>query len=68
MSKKERKTLSVVEAGGIYFGLSRASSYAAAKRGDLPTLKIGKLIRVPVVAMEKMLEQAGKPAKGARAK
>jgi hypothetical protein len=59
MKKQERKTLSVVEAGEIYFGLSRASSYAAAARGDLPTIRNGKLLRVPIAAMERMMEQAG---------
>jgi hypothetical protein len=50
------KTLTVPEAGKRYFGLGRNASYEAAKRGDLPTLKIGRLLRVPVVALERMLE------------
>lgn len=54
----EPKTLTVPEAGAIYFGLSRNGSYEAAKRGDIPTIKVGKLLRVPVMAMEKMLEAA----------
>jgi Helix-turn-helix domain len=49
------KTLSVPDAGMEYFGLSRNAAYAAAKRGDLPTIRIGKLLRVPVVALEAML-------------
>jgi excisionase family DNA binding protein len=48
----------VPEAGAM-LGLSRNSSYAAAKRGDLPTIKIGKLIRVPKAAFDRMLAQAG---------
>jgi excisionase family DNA binding protein len=52
------KTMTVPEAGAAYFGLSRGGSYEAAKRGEIPTIKIGKLLRVPVKAMEKMLESA----------
>jgi hypothetical protein len=51
----EPKTLTVPEAGRIYFGLSRNGSYDAAKSGDIPTIKIGRLLRVPVVALEAML-------------
>jgi excisionase family DNA binding protein len=53
------KTLTVAEAGARYFGLCRASSYAAVKRGEIPVIRIGNLLRVPVVAMERMMEQAG---------
>jgi hypothetical protein len=52
------KTLSVPDAGREYFGLSRNGSYEAAKRGDIPTIKVGKLLRVPVVAMEAKLNAA----------
>lgn len=53
------KTLSVPEAGKQYFGLSRGASYAAAANGQIPTIKIGRIIRVPVIAVERMLERAG---------
>ena len=52
------KTLSVPEAGKKYFGLSRNGSYDAAERGDIPTIKVGRLLRVPVRAMERMLDAA----------
>jgi excisionase family DNA binding protein len=55
-------TLSVPEAGKKYFGLSREGSYDAARRGELPTVRIGRLLRVPVRALEAMLDRAGKPA------
>jgi hypothetical protein len=54
----EPKTLTVPDAGRIYFGLGRGASYEAARRGDIPTIRIGKLLRVPVVALERMLEGA----------
>jgi hypothetical protein len=53
------KTLSVPEAGRLYFDLGRGASYEAAKRGDIPTIRIGKVLRVPVQAMERLLDQAG---------
>jgi hypothetical protein len=53
-----RKTISVVEAGAIYFGLGRDASYAAAARGEIPTLKFGRILRVPVAAVEQMLADA----------
>ena len=52
-------TMSVPEAGARYFGLCRNAAYDAAARGDLPTIQIGRLLRVPVRAMEKLLDQAG---------
>jgi hypothetical protein len=53
----EPKTLTVPEAGRIYFGLSRNASYEAARRGDLPVIRVGRLLRVPVVQMERKLEE-----------
>jgi hypothetical protein len=55
-------TLSVPEAGKRYFGMSRNASYDAAARGDIPVVKIGKLKRVPVRALERMLDAAGSKA------
>jgi hypothetical protein len=58
----ETQTLTIPEAGKLYFSLSRNASYAAAKRGDIPTIKIGKLLRVPIRAMEQQLNATMKPA------
>jgi hypothetical protein len=57
---QEEKTLSVPEAGRRYYGLSRNGSYDAAERGDLPTIRVGRLLRVPVQAMEQKLNAAAK--------
>jgi excisionase family DNA binding protein len=56
--RDERLVLDVPEAGRL-LGLSRNASYEAAKRGDIPTIRIGKLIRVPKAAFQRMLERAG---------
>jgi excisionase family DNA binding protein len=57
--KDEPKTITVPEAGKRYFNLSRNASYDAAARGEIPTIKIGRLLRVPVRALEQMLDSAG---------
>ncbi len=53
------KTMSVPEAGRHYFGIGRDASYQAVKTGQIPVIQIGKLLRVPIVAMERMLERVG---------
>ena len=55
----EPKTVSVPEAGR-WLGIGRNASYEAARRGDIPTIRIGWLLRVPVVALERKLEEAGR--------
>ena len=52
-------TISVPQAGREYFAMSRGASYEAAKRGDIPTVRVGRLLRVPVRALEAMLDNAG---------
>jgi hypothetical protein len=52
------KTITVPKAGATYFGLCRAASYSAAARGEIPTIRIGRLLRVPIRAMEQMLDDA----------
>ncbi len=57
------RTLSVPAAGKL-LGLGKSGSYEAAQRGDLPVIKIGRKLRVPVVALEELLRGA-KPKAGA---
>jgi hypothetical protein len=59
MPDTEPKTIDIPTAGQRYFGLSRGASYRAARRGDIPTIRIGRKFRVPVVAMERKLESVG---------
>ena len=58
MSEEKSLTLSVPQAGKRYFGLSRGAAYAAAERGEIPTVRIGRLLRVPIKAMDALLKSA----------
>jgi excisionase family DNA binding protein len=58
MSDDQALTMSVPEAGKKYLDLSRCGSYEAVKRGEIPVIRIGRKIRVPVRAMEALLESA----------
>ena len=49
-------TMSVPDAGLQYFGLSRGAAYAAADRGDIPTIRVGRLRRVPIKIIEGLFE------------
>jgi hypothetical protein len=53
------RTISVPLAGARYLGLSRGASYQAAANGLIPTIRVGRLLKVPIVAMERLLESAG---------
>ena len=56
-SEKKPETLSVPEAGRIV-GLGKNASYEAARRGELPVLRFGRILRVPRAALERMLGEA----------
>jgi len=51
----ERLVYTVPEAGRL-LGLSRKGSYEAARRGDIPTIRIGRLLVVPKAPFHRMLE------------
>lgn len=44
---------------GQMLGLTKNGAYAAAKRGDIPTIRIGRLLKVPRAAFDRMLQEAG---------
>ena len=58
MDQTEPKTMSVPVAGKTYFDLGRNASYEAARRGQIPVIRIGARLRVPVMALERMLADA----------
>lgn len=52
----EHKAFTVIEAAKI-LRISRTSAYEAARTGQIPTVRIGKRILVPVAALERMLAE-----------
>ena len=58
----DKKTLSIPEAGKA-LGIGRSAAYEAARTGQLPTIRIGKRLLVPIVALERLLEQASPVAR-----
>jgi hypothetical protein len=64
ISEPTAKLLSVPEAGRRYFGLSRNGSYDAARRGELPVVRIGRKVWASVPAIERMIAEAGAKRQG----
>jgi excisionase family DNA binding protein len=52
-------TMSVPEAGRL-LGVGRSAAYEAAARGQIPALRIGRLLRVPRVALQNMLDSCAR--------
>ena len=62
----EPLTISIPVAGKRYYGLGRNGSYEAAARGEIPTIRVGRLLKVPVRAMEAMLNAVATKAVAAQ--
>ena len=57
---ENKLTLTVSETAKL-LGLSRASAYSLAAQGVIPTIRLGRRLVVPKVALQKLLEgEAGK--------
>jgi excisionase family DNA binding protein len=52
--KKAPATISVEEAGRR-LGIGRNSAYEAARRREIPVIKIGKRLLVPIAALDRLL-------------
>jgi excisionase family DNA binding protein len=55
----ERVVYTVPEAGRL-LGLSRNGSYEAAKRGEIPTIRIGRRLLVPKGPFHRLIEGDGR--------
>jgi excisionase family DNA binding protein len=55
LDRVDTEVLSVEQAGSI-LGLGRTAAYDMVKRGELPVLRVGRRILIPVRALEKLLE------------
>ena len=53
--ENSRQTVTVPEAANI-LGIGRSGAYEAVRHGQIPALKIGHRILVPIAALERMLE------------
>ncbi len=53
----EKLTLSMAEAAKI-LGIGLGTAYKASRRGEIPVIRFGKIIRVPCAALYKRLEEA----------
>jgi excisionase family DNA binding protein len=62
-AEDDRLVLNVPEAGAL-LGLSRNAAYEAAKNGQIPVVKIGKLLKVPKAALMRLLDQAESSSNG----
>jgi len=57
-SNPDRLVYTVPEAGKL-LGLGRNAAYEAAKRGEIPTLRIGRLLLVPKAPLHRLVGLAG---------
>lgn len=55
---EERKTITIAEAAKV-LGIGRNQAYEAAKRGDLPTMRMGNRILVLAGPLDRMLNGEG---------
>jgi excisionase family DNA binding protein len=53
-------TLTVAEAARA-LGIGRNTAYAAAQRGDIPTIRVGRRILVPRAGLERLLCESDAP-------
>ena len=60
MLSESRKTLTVDETASA-LGISRNAAYEGVRRGEIPSIKVGRRLLVPRAALERMLEQADEP-------
>jgi excisionase family DNA binding protein len=54
-SHSEVLVYDVPEAGRL-LGLNRNKAYAAAAAGEIPTIRFGRLLKVPKAALDRLLE------------
>ncbi len=59
VKSESQKYVLTVEEAGQRLGLSRPLAYQAVNNGQIPAIRIGRRILVPVAALDKMLESAG---------
>lgn len=51
----ERPTLTIEETA-VCLGIGRTAAYEAARRGDIPTLRLGRRLLVPTAGLRRLLQ------------
>lgn len=54
LDPESRPTISIDEAA-VVLGIARSSAFQAAHRGEIPTVRFGRRLRVPTAALRNML-------------
>ena len=52
----DKKTLTVLEAAEV-LGLGKTAAYIGVHSGVIPSIKVGRKYRIPVAALQRLLEQ-----------
>ena len=55
----QAQTISVREAARR-LGIGKTLAYEAVKRGEIPAIHVGPRFRIPIPALERLLEEGGK--------
>lgn len=61
MRDMNEKLVLTVEEARIKLGISRGLIYEAIRRGEIPSIHIGRRILIPRAGLERMIELATKP-------
>ena len=62
MSETATKQAWTIPEAAERLGISRNAAYAAANRGELPSIRIGKRILVPMTGLQQLLDGSWKPS------
>ena len=58
MQPNDQAAVYTIEEAARLLGIGRSSAYAAARRGEIPTIPIGRRLLVPQAAFERLLQPA----------
>ena len=61
----ETQDVFTIEEAAARLRISRGSAYEAARRGEIPVLRIGRRLLVPRLALDRMLSEANSKWKAA---
>jgi hypothetical protein len=56
MSEIKRQTINLWPDAGKALGIGKNQAYEAARRGEIPSIRLGKRIVVPMAAFERLLQ------------